>query len=233
MTKSKIEQIYKYLEPSPESPKKDHICRPAKRLKFDEDDNEKLEKLKERQTSPDPEPVTPGEVDNKRILNIASHLTPRSGIRYLASKVIKIEHVSPEKEKQTSTPKKEKRRSKDKLKEANKKTKEVLARLSAKLDKPENIKRKVISESYIQIYTNHILILGCWKVMVSKVFHIHRKPNSPGGNKISTLHSPFPISLLSRYVFKSRDPLQFLSSSYLQSLQYFNFSDSRFSILAI
>ena len=175
--------IYSWLEESPEK-EEPHTCRPVKKLKFDEADNEKLQKLKEKQNSPDPEPVSPGEVENRRIMNIAKSLTPRSGRRYLANKVIKIETVSPEKEKRTSTPKKEGKRSKDKLKEANKRTKEVLARLETNLDKPENKKLKVINIPRIVIPTNNSLFIGRGKVKKTSLSSYTRTPKSPGGKKI-------------------------------------------------
>ena len=67
-TTNAINEIYRSLESPEHHPECKPCFRPAKRLKFDDEDNQKLEKLKNQRISPEPEPVSPGKVENQRKL---------------------------------------------------------------------------------------------------------------------------------------------------------------------
>ena len=151
--------------------------RPAKRLRytFDDDDQEKLEKLeKSREEKTQPEINEPGVVENRRQLKMNKSPITSSG--YLESKVIKLEEEKPLTA-ATSTPKK---KSKAKLKEASRKTKETLARLETKLERALN-KKVDTPTSLIQC------ILSCflgYKRVNDPSLMSTSKPTTPGGKQI-------------------------------------------------
>ena len=155
--------------------------RPAKKLRytFDDDDQEKLERLeKSREEKIQPEINEPGIVKNRRKLKMKS-LTTSS--EYLESKVVKVEEEKSSNA-TTSTPKK---KSKAKLREASRKTKETLARLETKLEKVSI--KKVDSKTIIYHYILH-QFLG-YKGVIDQTLMSTSKPSTPGGNQIYTTYT--------------------------------------------
>ena len=153
--------------------------RPAKRLRytFDDDDQEKLEKLeKSREEKIQPEINDPGVVENRRQLKMNKY--PTTSSEYLESKVIKVEEEKSSTA-ATSTPKK---KSKAKLREASRKAKETLARLETKLEKVSI--KKVDSKTIIYHYILH-QFLG-YKGVIDQTLMSTSKPSTPGGNQIYT-----------------------------------------------
>ena len=253
---------------TPEKPKKrgrsrsrSRSGRTSKKLKytFDEEDQAKLEKLENERKSPkeDPEPVIPGVVENGRKLR-RKPSSPIESKGYLASKVVKVDK---EAKASTSTPKKKDKFSKEKreikkLKDANKKTREILDRLETKVgitlkdtaqtkvedeDVPRDQKKiKVLIQNTHSLDSINLCnFAGCRKVNPDTTLRKNQH-STPGGKKIYTplthsysSHPPPPFTFPSFYQLIFQVPVHRRNPGLLQFLLILSSSLQLFKILLV